>query len=244
MKTKNRLINIDVSLDAKTATKILRGLKTKKAKKFKKWLPQGEVIIAWASQSQPLAKSTNVFFEGKRLYSYGTHYLLGLLVNYRGKSVALINRKYYSKTTSGHSNDAFCSAFGSRRHVVIETDGDFSFAGIRKSLEKTQADLFNRFARNYQNGTSDWESKYIRQDVAEFNSNCKKLGFKKLMIRLPKSFFIETRELAKMQSRAYDDWNSRSQSLLDLVVENSEKWRESIFPRMTPHQRRNWDKTA
>ena len=62
-----------------------------------------EVIHLFAQQSQPHAKSTNVFFYNGKIYSYGYHYLLASFIEgKKGEKAILINNEGYSRTTGKH----------------------------------------------------------------------------------------------------------------------------------------------
>jgi glutaredoxin-related protein len=58
-----------------------------------------ETIHIFAQQSQSEGRSSNVFFDGTKIYSYGYHYLLGEFID---KETILINDEGYSSTTSKH----------------------------------------------------------------------------------------------------------------------------------------------
>jgi hypothetical protein len=60
----------------------------------------------WAQQKQHTGRSNNgnMFFEGKVLYSYGSHFALGYIMT--GGLVALLNSDSYSITTSKHKSYA------------------------------------------------------------------------------------------------------------------------------------------
>lgn len=74
------------------------------------------VAHVWANQSQSEGRTANgnFYFEGRRLYSYGRHYVAGLILP---NGSTLINGKSYSVTTSGHCSDARRAVRG-RSHVV------------------------------------------------------------------------------------------------------------------------------
>lgn len=62
-----------------------------------------DVIHLFAQQTQPHAKSTNVFFYDDKIYSYGHHYLLASFIeNKKGEKAILINDSGYSRTTGKH----------------------------------------------------------------------------------------------------------------------------------------------
>ena len=60
-----------------------------------------EVFHVYAQQSQEEGRTSsgNVFFEGKKIYSYGYHYLLGEFIN---DNTIIINDRGYSSTTAKH----------------------------------------------------------------------------------------------------------------------------------------------
>ncbi len=64
-----------------------------------------ECIHIYAQRTQNEGRSSNVFFEGDKIYSYGHHYLLGeFITNPKGKQAIIINDKGYSVTTAKHIN--------------------------------------------------------------------------------------------------------------------------------------------
>jgi hypothetical protein len=58
-----------------------------------------QVCHAFNLQNQEMGRSGNIFFEGKKIYSYGYHYLLGEFID---NDTILINDKGYSSSTSKH----------------------------------------------------------------------------------------------------------------------------------------------
>lgn len=60
-----------------------------------------ELAQIWANREKQFGKGSNLFFEGTRIYSYGCHYLAGLLLPEKG--VAIINKTKYSVSTSRHT---------------------------------------------------------------------------------------------------------------------------------------------
>lgn len=74
---------------------------------------------AWARQSQKwgTTRRGNLYFARESLYSYGPHYLLGVLCKSRHHKgpVALINSESYSVTTTRHQYAAMWEAGGAAR---------------------------------------------------------------------------------------------------------------------------------
>lgn len=66
-----------------------------------------EIAHAWAHQTRSKYNSGNFFFNGKAIYSYGSHFLVGLLVDLPdNRRVALITSNSYSVSTSAHISAA------------------------------------------------------------------------------------------------------------------------------------------
>lgn len=69
----------------------------------------GAVAHRWAHQSQDSAKfRDNFYFERRKLFSYGTHFLVGFIMpdGASSRDVALLNSDSYSVTTSRHQREA------------------------------------------------------------------------------------------------------------------------------------------
>ena len=58
-----------------------------------------DVIHAFAQRNQPHGRSSNVFFYGDKIYSYGYHYLLGEFID---DKTIVIDDRGYSSTTAKH----------------------------------------------------------------------------------------------------------------------------------------------
>ena len=85
------------------------------------------VAHVWAARSQTEGRSNNgqFYFNGPRLYSYGSHYLMGLRLGDGGANDAtLINSTSYSITTSKHSGYAHRAARGAVYSVPHLTELD------------------------------------------------------------------------------------------------------------------------
>jgi hypothetical protein len=61
-----------------------------------------ELAQAWANREMNSGTGSNLFFVGNSIYSYGTHYVAGVIIP--EKWVAIINRTKYSVTTSKHTS--------------------------------------------------------------------------------------------------------------------------------------------
>lgn len=76
------------------------------------------VAHLWAAQAQETARfRDNFYFTGRRLYSYGSHYLAGVIMP---DGVALLNADSYSVTTSRHMNAARAAVSHKTRYSIPE----------------------------------------------------------------------------------------------------------------------------
>lgn len=61
------------------------------------------VAHLWANEKKESARGSNLFFEGRSIYSYGYHFEVGRIVrNKCGEKAYLLNDKYYSSSTCKH----------------------------------------------------------------------------------------------------------------------------------------------
>lgn len=74
-------------------------------KRIKKVFKSSELCHVFNSQSQSDGRTSsgNLYFEGNKIWSYGSHYLLGQIL--AKQNAVLINNHVYSPTTRGHIAD-------------------------------------------------------------------------------------------------------------------------------------------
>ncbi len=171
---------------------------TEKTKRIKRVFPNhAEVIHRWANQTQDEARCKNVFFNGKSIFSYGSHYELGRLIEFNGKTVAVINDTGYSNTTSKHIHAAWHAVEHMPR---VKTQGDFDKGCIRRGLVREQDrlidNLFNHFNRV---SFRSWETSggtrgeyadlggYAKQ-VKAFNAKVIEFGYSALALDLNETY--------------------------------------------------------
>jgi hypothetical protein len=65
-----------------------------------------DVAHHWAHQTKESGNGPNMFFEGRSIYSYGTHFEIARLMErkHNGETVCLFTEREYSVTTSGHKS--------------------------------------------------------------------------------------------------------------------------------------------
>jgi hypothetical protein len=93
-----------------------------------------EVIHVFAQQTQSEGRnqSRSLFFEGKKIYSYGYHYLLGEFIN-NGKAI-IINDNGYSVTTSKHISKLRTATNHYKQFNITNIDIDNVYNEISKDL--------------------------------------------------------------------------------------------------------------
>lgn len=61
-----------------------------------------ELTHIWANQQQSYGKGSSMFFENESIYSYGYHFKIAQIVEYKERKAVLFNNKSYSNTTNKH----------------------------------------------------------------------------------------------------------------------------------------------
>ena len=92
-----------------------------------------ELTHVYAQQSQYYGRSSNMFFEGTELYSYGKHYLLAEFID---NETVLINDTGYSNTTSKHISLVISATSHKRQFFIAETDLNEVYNTITSYLKK------------------------------------------------------------------------------------------------------------
>ena len=93
-----------------------------------------EVIHVFAQQTQSEGRnqSRSIFFEGKKIYSYGYHYLLGEFIN--NEKAIIINNTGYSVTTSKHIGKLGIGTNHYKQFYLTNIDIDNVYNEIAKDL--------------------------------------------------------------------------------------------------------------
>lgn len=156
------------------------------AKRIKKVFGSSDQVLhLWANQSQSEARSSNVFFEGDTVYSYGYHYKLGQIVKYKGKTVALINTDGYSVTTSKHISQAM-SATRHLLRVSVSKDFDIEKA-IKLQKANIESELQSHFKRlKFSKHDTGWNYEFCseRNSIAKHNALCESLKLSKYKVKV------------------------------------------------------------
>lgn len=71
-----------------------------------------QLAHVWAQQTQDTGRANNTFFQGRSIYSYGHHYVSGMIHKAKsGKAFALINSTRYSNSTCKHTGLAWRATY-------------------------------------------------------------------------------------------------------------------------------------
>lgn len=208
-----------------------------KQKRIKKvFSNSAQVFHLWANQSQEYARQggriTRAYFEGKSCYSYGSHYELGRIIEYKGKKVGIVNNTGYSHTTGEHIRKAYCALDGLMPRILSST---FS---VREALienqEKFIDELMSQFSRNvFYRETARESLEYTLEQIKEFNETCETLGHKELQI-IPCNEYFEildehVRVRREKQSVKRAEQEKKRQEEIEVrkikEQENIEKWK-------------------
>ena len=136
-----------------------------------------EVAHFWANQVQDSGKSSNFYFDGKKIYSYGRHFLVAEL--HKNNTVALFNCRSYSSSTANHQNEARHASRHKKQFSVPCPSSPQDPENIIH-LGNVVANNVVRFIsrKKVDDRTINWDdTKFecladIRSDIAKFNDYC------------------------------------------------------------------------
>lgn len=99
-------------------------MKTKRLKKV--FSSNSQLAHVWVAQQQDTGRSSNMFFEGTSIYSYGLHYCIAKMHG----DIVLINSKGYSNSTAKHTNEVCRAVTHKTVFYVPEVNSPDSEANI------------------------------------------------------------------------------------------------------------------
>lgn len=107
------------------------------------------VAHLWANEKKESGKGSNLFFEGRSIYSYGYHFEVGRIVrNKCGEKAYLLNDKYYSSSTCKHQHYVRSAIpTGSKVFSVgynMSDDGSMAFITSRLELIKEVIEKYKK----------------------------------------------------------------------------------------------------
>jgi hypothetical protein len=143
-------------------------------------------VFVAQTQAEGRNSSSTLYFEGNKIWSYGSHYLLGQIISIKGEKVVLRNEYNYSQSTCQHRYSLGNAA--SHLKVIDLSDPDDYKSSLDNKYAELGAEYFDFFTSNSRgfwsgNGCAErW--KCFEKDVAEYNELCEFLSFPSLKINL------------------------------------------------------------
>lgn len=161
-----------------------------------------EIVHAFNLQDQNYGRTSNgsMYFENNKIYSYGSHYLLGEFID---DNTIIINNEGYSVTTSKHISLLTNATRDKRQFFKIETKPELVLSELKNLLKllsrtRLKADYYTTTINNL------------------FENYFKYVDYKK-----PKKS-KEHRQIVKL----YNDWFTSTENLLEVVKEQTKKDKE------------------
>lgn len=153
--------------------------KSKTGQRVRETWPADELYHVWAHQKAPhgRARGTNVYFTGRTIYSYGSHFPMARLVldSKSGNPVAVLHTTYcYSRTTAGHQSSARRATCHLASFEVPNIGTEYGVADHKINLEyygKRIAELAAKAARSRQ--YAEWNIRAMENMIAEANAYAK-----------------------------------------------------------------------
>lgn len=163
-----------------------------------------DTIHTFAQQTHPEGRnqSRSTFFEGKKIYSYGYHYLLGEFID---KDTIMINDKGYSVSTGKHINLLAGATSQYKQYYTTKTDIDYIHSHVFNYIKPKLAKA--RKPQMYLNEIySYWSSlnTYLtdRKLKTKANKNAKYIELKKFVNSLQDEASIQDlKDWAKEEAR-------------------------------------------
>lgn len=165
-----------------------------------------EIVHEFNLQEQSFGRTSNssMYFEYKKIYSYGSHYLLGEFID---DNTIMINDTGYSKTTSNHISLLMSATRDKRQFFITETKRDLVLNGLKNLLNKLTR---TRLKADYYKSTID----------RLFKTYFEYIDFTRTRTKAKKS--KEHREILKL----YTEFYSNSGDLLQVIKEQQKKEKE------------------
>ena len=98
----------------------------------------GDCIHTYAQRTQSEGRSSNVFFEGNSIYSYGYHYKLGEFITSDNGLAIIINDEGYSSSTGKHISWLLSATRQYKQFRTTYTNGEIVLNRLKSIYEKFQ----------------------------------------------------------------------------------------------------------
>jgi len=165
-----------------------------------------EIVHEFNLQEQSYGRTPNssMYFEYKKIYSYGSHYLLGEFID---DNTIMINNTGYSNTTSKHISLLRNATRDKRQFFITETKRDLVLNELK--------DLLNKLTR------TRLKADYYKSTIDRlFTSYFEYIDFTKTRTKAKKN--KEHREILKL----YTEFYASTEDLLQVIQEQQKKEKE------------------
>lgn len=181
---------------------------------------------SWMSKTRKGEIVDAVYFKGSRIFSYGSHYLLGRIdLDINGVLVSIVNFKKYSKSTTIHSWAVRHELQKSKR-LIIETNELEEFrlnssttdnelrkivkSIIRRECFEINEDIFESQFRPL----LDYRNRNINRRIKNHNKIAKALRLNKLIVKFPSVILKASKIVSALAQDAFNCSRTRRQMSL------------------------------
>jgi len=126
-----------------------------------------EVCHIWANNTDlnAIGRTSNIFFEGDKIYSYGRHFILGKKFIHEGREITFLNTKSYSNSTSKHQNHLSRAVNGLTFSIDFPYNDNFEIWHLKEVRIHLESEIKDLIKKQLRARSNDY---YIR----EVNSKC------------------------------------------------------------------------
>lgn len=136
-----------------------------------------QVVEAWRHNTRERATGSNVYFEGRTIYSYGSHFPMAYLSGY---GIVLVNSDSYSNSTSRHQSYVNGAIYNEQKIEVSteilkdmiyqfeHTNEGLSPRTVERAREEIRARIDNATTKLLK-ARVEWSISRWRRDVEENN---------------------------------------------------------------------------
>jgi len=196
-----------------------------------------EVIHVFSQQTQSEGRnqSRSIFFEGKKIYSYGYHYLLGEFIN--DKKAIIINDNGYSVTTSKHIGKLRYATNHYKRFNLTNIDIENVYNEIAKDLinlgkaRKPQIYLYSIFSLF--NELNEWieytKSNKIKNKYVVKKSTSKYIELKNIVKELKENYNTFLSNLKESEKIAKETKRKKEVEQLKTSLDKFNSYKTNFF---------------
>jgi len=189
---------------------------TQKIKRMKTVFTNSEIVHVFNQQNQYEGRTSNgsMYFYNNKIYSYGSHYLLGEFLD---NNTILINDKGYSNTTSKHIYLLIDATRDKKQYYTTKTDYKIVNQSIKEYLNKLVK------ARK----TKDF---YLLQIDSTLKMYFQYLEYTKQKTKFKS--YKKHRETLRIANKFYNDFDNLKESIKQANLKESIKAKKEIVQRL------------